>query len=475
MRLSRHLAPIALAIGLLCVLGAPVPASGERTPSTYVLIAADDSSLPAGLADQLAVRGGAITYALPQIGVAIISSADADFAASASSIAGVRALIPDVALAREPEAPPPPAGLLPTSGVDDRFFPMQWGLQAIHAPEAWAAGARGRGARVAVLDSGIDIDHPDLGPNLSLALSRSFIPGLPVNAPPTGPPSFAAPPHHGTWVAGIIAAADNGIGTIGVAPEAELVALRVCPNSGHGCPDSAILAALVYAAQIDSDVINLSLGEWLPRRGFTDADGTYVSAADVAELLVATTRALTFAHHHGAVIVASMANQARDLDADKDGVQLFAQLPHVIAAAATGPRGWGSDPTTDLDLPACYSNYGQSVVDLAAPGGNIDCSLPFPPPEPWVWCRVVIALPCWFFDIVVGPTVNGWSANWGTSAAAPHIAGVAALVIGAHGGQLNPDAVEAILRASADDLGKPGVDDPYGSGRVNAAQALATP
>jgi subtilisin family serine protease len=473
LRLTRN---VLASLALLCLFAAGGAASAgadSSGASTYILIAADENGLPAGLAEQVAARGGSVTDVLPEIGVAIATSADTGFAAGAGSIAGLRSVIPDVALAQEPEPTSALVGNPPTSGDDDRFFDMQWALDAIDAPEAWAMGARGKGARVAVLDSGIDIDHPDLAPNLNLALSRSFIPGLPVAAPPTGPPSFTAPPHHGTWVAGIIAAADNGIGTIGVAPEAELVALRVCPDSGHGCPDSAVLAALVYAARIDSDVINLSLGAWLPRRGFTDKDGTYVSAADVAELLVATTRALNFAHQHGATIVAATHNQARDLDADKDGVQVYVQLPHVIAVAATGPRGWGSDPTTNLDLPACYSNYGQSVVDLAAPGGNIDCALPFPPPPPYTFCTVVITLPCFAFDLVVGPTINGWTVSFGTSAAAPHVAGVAALVIGAHGGQMNPDAVEAILRASADDLGQPGVDDFYGSGRVNAARAVS--
>jgi lantibiotic leader peptide-processing serine protease len=470
MNVSRLLATLVPTIGLLCLLGTPTLASGEGIRSTYILVAADES-LPDDLAQQVAARGGSITYALPEIGVAIVTSTDANFAAGASSIAGLRSVIPDVTLTQEPETTSPLVENPPTSGDDDRFFDMQWALDAIDAPEAWATGARGRGARVAVLDSGIDIDHPDLAPNLNLALSRSFMPGLPVAAPSTGPPSFTGPPHHGTWTAGIIAAADNGVGTIGVAPQAELVAIRVCPDSARGCPDSAVLAGIVYAARIDTDVINLSLGEWLPRRGFVDADGTDVSAADVAELIVATTRALNFAHQRGATIVASTGNQARNLDADKDGVQLFAQLPHVIAVAATGPRGWGSDPTTNLDLSACYSNYGQSAVDLAAPGGNIDCTLPFPPPLPWSFCRVVITFPCWGFDLVVGPTINGWSINWGTSAAAPHVAGVAALVIGAHGGQMDAGAVEAILRATADDLGKPGVDDFYGSGRVNAARA----
>jgi len=465
---------IALVVTLVFVL---VPASveaktGEIARSTYILIASDENRLPAGLAEQVDARAGSITYALPEIGVAIVTSADAGFAASASSIAGVRSVIPDVAIAPEPEAGSALVENPPTSGDDDRFFDMQWALDAIDAPEAWATGARGKGARVAVLDSGVDVDHPDLAPNLNLDLSRSFIPGLPVAAPPTGPPPFTAPPHHGTWVAGIIAAADNGIGTIGVAPEAELVALRVCPDSALGCPYSAILAALAYAAQIDTDVINISLGATLSRRGFVDADGTYVRAADVAALIVARTRAFEFAHRKGATIVAGTGNQARDLDADKDAVQLSAQLPHVIAVSATGPRGWGSDPSTNLDLPACYSNYGKSVVDFAAPGGNVDCNRPFPPPPPYTFCKVVITLPCFAFDTVVGPTINGWTVSFGTSAATPHVAGVAALVIGGHGGQMNPDAVEAVLRASADDLGKPGVDDFYGSGRVNAARAV---
>jgi hypothetical protein len=75
------------------------------------------------------------------------------------------------------------------------------------------------------------------------------------------------------------------------------------------------------------------------------------------------TRALNYAHERGATIVAGTANEPRDLDADRDGVQVFVQLPHMIAVSANGPRGCGSDPTTDLDLPACYSNYGQSVVE----------------------------------------------------------------------------------------------------------------
>src|SRR6266508_512100 len=201
MTLARH--RIALLIALLLGVVALVPAGApgdDGGASTYSLIAADEHALPAGLAQQGEAGGGSIAYELPEIGVAIATSADADFAADASSIVGLRSVIPDVTLGQEPETTAALVENPPTSGDDDRVFDMQWALDAIDAPEAWATGARGRGARVAILDTGIDVDHPDLAPNLNLALSRSFIPGLPVAAPPTGPPSFTAPPHHGTWV-----------------------------------------------------------------------------------------------------------------------------------------------------------------------------------------------------------------------------------------------------------------------------------
>ncbi len=433
--------------------------------SSYVLVGSG-GSLPSSLSEQVASFGGSITDLYPEIGVAIASSSDPRFATGASTIAGVQSVAKDATFDLDTGT----VGYPPTSTDDDRFFNMQWALAAIHAPDAWNAGARGAGVRVAVLDTGIDVNHPDLRANLNLALSKSFIPGLPVAAPP-GPPSFTAPPHHGTWVAGIIGAADNGVGVIGVAPQAELVALRVCPDSGHGCPSSAVIGAVVYAAEHDTDVINMSLDFTLVRRGFVDAGGQLISAAEVNTELVAFTRAINFAHSRGATIVGIAGNQGSDLNGDQDSVHL-AQLPHVIAAAATGPRGWATYPATDLDLHACYSNYGASAIDLAAPGGNFDCAQGFPPKPPYTFCHVVITLPCFAFDAVVGPTVGGWSFNAGTSAAAPHIAGVAALVIGVHGGVMNPDDVEAILRASADDLGKTGVDGYYGAGRVNAARAV---
>jgi len=129
---------------------------------------------------------------------------------------------------------------------------------------------------------------------------------------------------------------------------------------------------------------------------------------------------------------------------------------NVVAVSATAPSGFAYGGT-DFDTPASYTNYGQRVIDFAAPGGDFDYPAPF-----------------YYYDMVLS-TVRGSGAStstysWaaGTSMAAPHVAGVAALIIQANGGHITPAQVLAALRHGADDLGKPGNDDYYGSGRVNA-------
>ncbi len=460
-----------VALGAL-VLAAPAGAASVAAPATYVLIAADEQ-LPNDLIVRVAKLGGSVMLAAPEIGVAVVTATDPAFATSAAALPGVRSVLPDVLIPLSL----PTTGIVgnpPSSGDDDALFDLQWSLDAIDAPEAWAAGYRGTGARVAVLDTGIDVDHPDLAPNLNLALSTSFIPGLGVEAPPGPGIPLGGPLHHGTWVAGIIAAADNASGTIGVAPEAEIVAVRVCREPDGPCPLSAMLAGIVHAATVGADVINLSIQHVLPRSALRDAQGDVIPANDVAELLVAFRRVFRFAESRGATSIVIAGNQGRDLDGDGDLVQLWADLPQVIAVSATGPNGWGLDPSTNFDLPAFYTNYGRSAIDLAAPGGNLDFELLVPDPFAHL-CTVVVTLPCAVFDTVVGPTADGWTFAFGTSGAAPHVAGVAALLIGANGGAMRPADVEAALRASADDLGTPGLDPFYGHGRVNAARAIGAP
>ena len=127
----------------------------------------------------------------------------------------------------------------------------------------------------------------------------------------------------------------------------------------------------------------------------------------------------------------------------------------TIVVSATGPIGWAVDPMTDLDVFAVYSNYGPQI-DFAAPGGNFD------PTVPNYW-----------WDFVLNCSNGQWY-SWyaGTSQAAPHVAGVAALILEKNGGNMKPSHLKRELRKSADDLGKPGQDPYFGHGRVNAANAV---
>ena len=452
---------IGLAIGSFAIAGAAQAA-------TYV-VTAKTQSFDAQLAKKIEAAGGRIVARLPQIGVAIIESDNPGFSANAAKIPAVRSAAKDVViqfdLAEAKEEVQADFANPPASGDNDAFFDFQWGHAAIDAAGAWNAGYRGQGATVAVLDSGVYCQHVDIIPNLNNAKSASSVAGQ--NHCNTSGST------HGTHTMGTIGAADNGIGTIGVAPLAEMIAVKVLdPVTGSGS-FAAIILGIVHAADAGADIINMSLGV---------NGGLPVGGSEVAELINATGRATRYANMQNATVVASAGNDGRDLDkdsgrvCDNDGVcttqnlRAFpAQLPGVLAVSALGPIAWLKAPfNTDFDVRASYSNYGQSAIDFSAPGGNFD----YPGEENCTFKG--IARPCWVWDMVFSTTSGtggyGWSA--GTSMAAPHVAGVAALIVGKHGGELSPAAVERILRASADDLGKPGNDETHGAGRVNARRAV---
>jgi subtilisin family serine protease len=148
--------------------------------------------------------------------------------------------------------------------------------------------------------------------------------------------------------------------------------------------------------------------------------------------------------------------------------------PHVICVAATTPRAWALNPVqANLDYLALYSNYGVSAIDFAAPGGDWRYYYWIDPNQ--VATVANVTLPVWVFDLVYSTNKdNGYEFANGTSMAAPHAAGVAALIVGKSGGKASPAQVESIMRASADDLGKSGKDATYGHGRVNAYRAVVT-
>jgi subtilisin family serine protease len=448
--------------------------------ATYI-VTAKSLAFDSALARKVEAAGGTITARLPQIGVAVVESSDSNFAFRAVKLQGIRSAVYDYHFQSEPSEATSVVDAdftnPPTSGDNDTRFDLQWGSQAIDVAGAWNAGYRGAGATVAVLDAGVSCQHPDIAPNLLLSESTSFVPGEGVCHPVIN--GF----NHGTHVAGIIAAPDNGLGTIGVAPQAKILAVKVLSDAGSGS-FAGIIQGIVYAGDHGADVINMSLGV----HGGLPVNGK--GANDVSELVNATKRAVAYARSRNALTVVSAGNDGQDLDhmsgvkvCDSDGTcyvanlrSFPAELPGALSISATAPNGWAKAPTsTFLDNLASYSNYGASAIDFAGPGGDAaysgseNCT------------RAGITRPCWVFDLVFAPggyAVSGGlvfaSYSWaaGTSMAAPHVSGVAALIIGKHGGTMAPSEVERILRATSDDLGKPGNDSSYGGGRVNAARAV---
>ena len=461
------------------------PSATVANVYSYLVASQTSSDLPSSLEAEVQAAGGSVVATIPQIGLAIVESDRDDFA-DAVQLSGVESIVPDVPMATTDGsenssftvgspgsteatafagAPPIPAG-------GDALSGLQWGLQAVHAPEAWALGYTGRGVRVAVLDAGIQSTHVDLAPNLNTSLSRSFVPGQTYNTPAGS---------HGTQVSGLIAAARNNVGVVGVAPNAELVAVKVLFANGTGGV-ARFAQGLVYAADIGAQIANISAGTNLPRATqiVLDTKGTEdpsddvrvkISNRQVIDLLRSLSRATNYAHSKGVLIIAASGNIAKDFDHAKSDIGIPQELPHVITVGPTGPLGWALDPTTNLDVHPSYSNFGQSYIQLSAPGGNFDVfTRPGLPPS----CTLLtFTWPCQVFDIVLTTQLgNSWGWNFGGSFAAPHAAGVAALIYEKLGAAGTPENVEMILRNTADDIGKPGNDDFFGHGRVNALRAV---
>lgn len=390
----------------------------------------------------------------------------------------------------------------------------QWDMALIDAGHASYANATGKGAKVGVLDTGVDMTHPDIASNLDVDLSCSFI----FDDTPTADPAEIANGDcsiksavqdlsgHGTHVASIIAAPVNGVGIAGVAPEATIVALKVCTEVGFCFADS-VAAALRYAGDVGLDVVNMSL--------FADPFLYYCKDdADQRAILRELEAAARYAQQRGVLIVAAAGNQSDDLqhpDVDtispvwppgeaeerEVGNQCWvapAELPGVLTVSATGPIGiagydaWISD----------FSSVGVSVVNVTAPGGDYFQA------TGTVQDAVLGALSStgdetnsiWeildFLETNVpgltGLTVLSDGARYGflngTSMAAPHAAGVAALIVEKHP-RWNQSAVKAAVQRTTTDLSCPsfeyahmppcegghGHNSYFGHGLVNALNA----
>ncbi len=325
----------------------------------------------------------------------------------------------------------------------------QWHLLAnyLDMPAIWndsgynVSALPGAGVTVAVVDSGVDLGHPDLLPSFHKDGS-----GNPLYIDEMPESSYAVPNldgnGHGTHVAGIIAAAsDSGVhGTggntgniVGVAPGARILAVKVMRRDGGG-DDFTIAKGLDKAvawrhpdnAAIKVNVINLSIG------------GAEPSPALAASLANAT--------KNGILVVAAAGNYNQP-------VYYPAAYPGALAVGATNPR----------NLRASYSCYGPQLA-LVAPGGA-------DPQE------ASESLDSWSGIYSTFPSYTNYTnklyygAQAGTSMAAPVVAGVAALVLAKHP-DLTPDQLRMRLIATADDIGDPGYDNLTGWGKINPRRAL---
>lgn len=285
-------------------------------------------------------------------------------------------------------------------------YQQSWGVSRIGGAVAHCAGHLGTGAKVAIIDTGIDFNHPEL--IHTFGAGTSFVQDLNggiIN--PNGEDDNG----HGTHVAGIVAAVSNQTGAVGVAPQARLYAAKVLDGAGRGL-DSWILAGIDWAIGQDVDIINLSLS--------LDTDSPALADA------------MQRAWDAGILLVASAGNAG-------GAVAFPAAYDTVIAVGAT-----------DLsDLKSSFSNFGLEI-ELAAPGTAIVST---------------------YKD-------GGYSSISGTSQAAPHVAGVAALLISTqtitdqnNSGGIN-DEIRQRLTETAEDLGAAGRDASFGYGLVDAATAL---
>ncbi|MGE0041943.1 MAG: S8 family serine peptidase [Vicinamibacterales bacterium] len=448
---------IASVAALCAMLLGPSSFSAQEAPGQFVLTA---SGWGAAQDAAVAAAGGAVVFSHDGAGVALATSGAPDFLARVRAASAIRSaeadrLVqwqqPSVTVDLEADAVAP---------GDDRYFPgVQWAPQAIDAPAAWAAGCTGAGVRVAIVDGGIYSAHPDLAANLDVAASRSFVPGQPFDND-TG--TF----WHGTHVAGIVAAADNTIGIVGIAPEATIVGVKVL----HGGSGSfgAVIQGILYAATPSSqggggaDIINMSLGAVFPKND-----------TGAGQLVAAMNKAVNYANRSGVLVVSAAGNDGLDLDHAYNYVSVPAESGAGMAVAATGPAGFALG-ATDFDRPATYTNYGTSVIDVAAPGGNDVLYDPSPTApvctRPVVSPAGTVAVPCWVFDLVLSTSRAGYTWAEGTSMASPAAAAVAALVKQSHPG-ISLGGLRAALRNSAVDAGKKGADPLYGKGFVNALRA----
>jgi lantibiotic leader peptide-processing serine protease len=438
----------------------------EETETDRHMVVMEGQRIPKDFATRVEALGGSVLEQYAPIGVAVVRGLTPEAASALQSEFDVFAVEPDLVLqwvdpvgeeAEEAAAASISSHASPTTAS---FYPRQWNMRAIGADQVWAAGHRGSSkVKVAILDTGLDYTYPDLAGRVDLSRSKSFVtwagedqlrnfffPGMHEVIDMHG---------HGSHVGSTVVS--NGHVVAGVTQDVTLIGVKVLSAAGSGAT-SGVLAGIMYAADVGADVINMSLGTRIP-----------ISKDANPGLPAAYNRALNYAHRKGAVMVVSAGNENMDLDALGDGYKPYCTVPNTVCVSAVGPISGGTvGPWVNVDTKATYSNFGRTWVDVAAPGGHVGGSI-------WAACSKQ--------RLSQNSTTLAWSRHTcsanpnstyvigmsGTSMAAPHVSGLAALLVERHG--RNPSLVANRLHQTGDDLGERGTDPIYGKGRVNAARA----
>ncbi|GAB6099460.1 hypothetical protein JCM16358_13390 [Halanaerocella petrolearia] len=256
---------------------------------------------------------------------------------------------------------------------------------------------------VAVIDTGVDLDHPDLKEQLvtGVDVTKSDFSTGNINYNPDD--TYG----HGTHVSGIIAT---------VAPNTNIMPIRVLSAAGGSNYDVA--KGIEWAVNHGAEVVNLSLGSSLPS--------------------LTLKQAINYAYQEGVIVVAATGNGGQDKLGD----------PHLLYPARYEKTIAVGAINSNLDK-SNFSNYGRRI-DFVAPGGDGEANR----------------------EYIYSTVIDGYGGMAGTSMAAPHVAGVAALVL-ASGQATTPTEVKEQLQLTAQDLGNPGWDLKYGSGLINAYAAVA--
>jgi subtilisin family serine protease len=329
------------------------------------------------------------------------------------------------------------AGAAATGAFDDPLTSLQWDMVQIAVPEAHEVSMGNPSVIVGDIDSGIDAYHPDLAANVDWSRSVSCIGGVPDQTYS----AWEDNNFHGTHTAGTIAAAYNGIGIVGVAPDVSIAAIKGCNDEGYCWPE-AIICSFVWAAENQIDITNNSY--------FVDP---YLfnchNDAEQRAIWQAVQRAVRYAQRNNVLVVTSAGNSNDDLShperttGDDEITNACAVLPVELSGVV------GVSANGNLELKSYYSSYGVSATDVVAPGGDARFQVTADAPNGLVLSTI--------------PTKLGADYGWaqGTSMASPHAAGVAALIL-SQNPSMAQGALAAKLQSTADPKACP--ENPFNPG-----------